>query len=856
MGDIVDSDISFLSGFKPKQIPLSDEDVAHPNVQAYLNYLNTYEGKPKPNQTVGYKEFKDLSDHPRIKVAFNDKGDTSDAAGSYQLLGKTWDQQKKKLGLKDFSFPNQQKAAVGVLADIGALEHIKNGDFEKANELARSQWASLPGSTIGLSTGQIPKVNPEAESILAKASSDYDPDVTFLGGYKPREAVNMPAKTVGDISAFSNKEANPLEPNAPAIKQLGRRLVEDIQKPLSEISVEDWKKKSLSAPAIAYVASSLGIPGFTEEDKKEAEKKLIAKGKSGIQSLKDLANMPVEDFSKNVIKGVNQMVEHPGTVIGETAKQTIYEPETIGLNQAANIVAKPFVSGGKKIVNAVEKAAMQDPVIAAKVAEAAARKAELQTQMGQAFQNIKQRFNEPEASVQVMGAPNVGAAQTSKQSAIDAILPNLSPETQQVIKNAPVEQVNLPALETKAIEEKHGINLSNGQRSNKSTYADEWNRRKTDERIQDLFSSQPQQFSDAFEKLYDKHSANIGEINKENIGQNIIQGLLDKDKSRMTAINNAYKKLEDANGGQFPIDVAKLNENIDSALKAKLKKNVYEDKLNTIKKDIDELVKNGNMTFSDFENLRSNLADEMRTNQSGSARAAAHIIREQLESLPMSAEAQNLKDLANNARALYRERAETINKNPAYKAAIKEATTAEEAESGQAFLKSDKFHDTHVKNASPEAVRRLTEELKDNPKAMEAVRAGDILNAKEALVPNTTTPSLRPDAYNKYLRSQAEKAKYIHTPESLQDLVDLDVLAGKVAKPTENVFNYSNSTSALLGELFKQGVMAKGEAALALKTGGASIPAVGAAKHLIEKFNKDKFVNETIHPHSGLVNKE
>jgi muramidase (phage lysozyme) len=406
--DTQDSDISFLSGFKPKEVPLSNEDVSHPNVQAYLNYINTYEGKPTENQTVGYKTFKDLSDHPRMRVAFNEKGDTSDAAGAYQLLGNTWDTQKKKLGLKDFSLPNQQKAAVGILKDLGALDYIKSGDFDKATNLAKNQWASLPGSTIGAATGQYPKFNPAAESILTQAKSDYDPDVSFLSGYKPREVLEPTApKTIQDIKAVSANAPTPLSDNAPAIKILGRRLVEDLQKPISEMSVEDWKKKSLSSPAIQYTAASLGIPGFTEEDKKEAEQKLIAKGKAGIQTLKDLANMKVEDFTQNVIKGVNQMVEHPGTALGETFKQTVYEPEMIAANQAAGIVAKPFTTAAKKVGGAIAA----EPYVAERLAAMNAAKGNLQTQMEQKFADIKGRFNEPEASVQVMGAPNVGAAQ-------------------------------------------------------------------------------------------------------------------------------------------------------------------------------------------------------------------------------------------------------------------------------------------------------------------------------------------------------------------------------------------------------------------------------------------------------------
>jgi hypothetical protein len=52
--------------------------------------------------------------------------------------------------------------------------------------------------------------------------------------------------------------------------------------------------------------------------------------------------------------------------------------------------------------------------------------------------------------------------------------------------------------------------------------------------------------------------------------------------------------------------------------------------------DLADFQKRGNMTFDEFENLRTNLAEEMRTNPSGNARKVAFVIRDALEKLPMS----------------------------------------------------------------------------------------------------------------------------------------------------------------------------------------------------------------------------
>lgn len=146
-----------------------DAYLNNPNVQKYLAYLNAYEGRPKENQLVGYKTFDDLSDHPGQRVRFGKaKNQVSTAAGSYQILKRSWDEQKKKLGLEDFSLENQQRAAIGLLKDSGALKHVAKGEFQKANEKAKNIWASLPGSTIGEETGQRPRVKPELEAALGK----------------------------------------------------------------------------------------------------------------------------------------------------------------------------------------------------------------------------------------------------------------------------------------------------------------------------------------------------------------------------------------------------------------------------------------------------------------------------------------------------------------------------------------------------------------------------------------------------------------------------------------------------------------------------------------------------------------
>lgn len=101
------------------------------------------------------KTFQDFKDHPRIAEPITsgpDVGKTSSAAGRYQFIGSTWDQQAKKLGLKDFSPENQDVAAWDLAqteykAKTGKdlLTTLKSGDTADVLPSLSGQWSSLPG---------------------------------------------------------------------------------------------------------------------------------------------------------------------------------------------------------------------------------------------------------------------------------------------------------------------------------------------------------------------------------------------------------------------------------------------------------------------------------------------------------------------------------------------------------------------------------------------------------------------------------------------------------------------------------------------------------------------------------------
>jgi len=488
------------------------------------------------------------------------------------------------------------------------------------------------------------------------------------------------------------------------------------------------------------------------------------------------------------------------------------------------------------------------------------------TNVGGAVQDVRaqmaQQFAakqpQPTAQPTQQGMQSGGAMaampETVLRANIDSALANASPELQAQIRNVNPQKVNIPALETRTLEEKHGVNLLSSQRTGDLLgYTDAWNNRTKNGLIND-FEQQPKQLANAFEQSKRKNAPDISsEADASELGQITINSLAQKDLVRQQAISNAYKALEDANGGQFPIDTGKLKQNIDSELFKKYKSRYLSEQISG---DLGQFL--DNPTFEGFEALRTNLADEMRSAKDGKTRQAAYIVREQLEKLPIfgeeggSPQAVQLKALADNARKLYAERKSIIDSNPAYKAAIKEASSLDDVTSQGESLNANKFHQKFVSSASPEAIRRLKSELSPDDLANQAIAFSELERAKRAIT-NANESRVKSDTFADFIKNNKSVLREALPPEAMQDVMEIGLLNSKIGKPEAGGFNYSNSYTAMIGELAKQGLLTLGEAKLATATGGLSIAPVAGAKSLLEKFDKNAFVNNQRNPFGGLT---
>jgi muramidase (phage lysozyme) len=114
------------------------------NVKKFLDFLGRAEGADY-NTIVGGSKFSDFRAHPRV-VGLRTAEGPSTAAGKYQIVGTTYDDIAPKIGVRDFSPDSQDKIALELIRRKGALEDIRNGNFDAAVGKLGGIWASLPSS--------------------------------------------------------------------------------------------------------------------------------------------------------------------------------------------------------------------------------------------------------------------------------------------------------------------------------------------------------------------------------------------------------------------------------------------------------------------------------------------------------------------------------------------------------------------------------------------------------------------------------------------------------------------------------------------------------------------------------------
>jgi hypothetical protein len=622
--------------------------------------------------------------------------------------------------------------------------------------------------------------------------------------------------TVAEDDGYGIKYAKPT-----AFKEFKpSSFAEDFRKSVKEMSFEDFRNKSLIAPAIEYVVG--GLPVFGDKTmKSEAEQKLIKKGEGFIEGVKTAIESPVET-AKNVYKAVT---ERPGTVLGEMVKGAVYDPELLflpGVKQTAQAIGQGAKTAGQGVVTGAQ----------------AVRNAVMPSEQ-QLIAQFNARKTAPGASV--------GAMVTPDRATVDAMLASASPELRAKITSYPTELVDIKALENQLKGDKFGYQLTKGEAlQDAAMMSDEFNKRAKNPELLSRLEDRDVKIAEGFNTLAAKAAPDLpGGMTLVDFGQTAIDQLIAKDKLRLDDIKQKYADLEKANGGQFPIDTNKLKSDVDAELSKKVLKTYASNNMSSYLTDLADFQKRGNMTFDEFENLRTNLAEEMRTNPNGNARKVAFVIRDALEKLPMSEGLQTIKPLADAARNANKARHDILNTNPAYRAAVKDTRLDSELANGLEHVAADKFIKKFVIDGATGDVKRLVSELGENSLGHQAAQAGLIKHLENVAVGSRGVINQKSfnDALNKTIGKKLFDVMPNEAAVDLKDLADLARLTEHVGG--KGFANTSNTVPAMM----REGALNAAEVGINVKT-GSPIGSIG--RMAMEKMTASKKLKESLEVGAGV----
>ncbi len=540
----------------------------------------------------------------------------------------------------------------------------------------------------------------------------------------------------------------------------------------------------------------------------------------------ELSREIMDFIGENIGKGAKYIAEQTGlpesdvaNLIGTglvgvaPAAVKVTAPVRRALGSGVYEIIEPVARGidefaGKPVPAAVERPRVE-PTMAAPLTEAAGSGAMSATQLADTQAAFAQRQAAARAAAPVAApaAGSVGAAAVPTITTIQQALLGATPELKAVLTGIPFEQTNVPTFmrHIEADSLPVPIRLTKGQASGDIVQlSNEQNRRGKDTQLAQRFNEQNGLLIDNINEIRTNAAPDAYGTKIIENSQGIIDAYKTLDGDRNKKISTAYKALEDANGGQFPIDGAQLASNAEAMLGKKLKTEFLPP---SIKSQLERFKSGEPMTFEQFEAMRTNLAAEIRKAErsgDGNAAMSSSIVREALEQLPLTGEAATkLKPLADSARSLAKERFDMLKKDPAYKAAVDDVVPA------------DKYLQKFVVNGVNKNIATMVNHLGKDSVAHQHMAAGTVNWLKDKAGIVDETGNFTQAGFNKALKQldDVKNMEQIFTPEAASQLKTLGNVARYTqAQPRGGFQNNSNTLVASLAEKAKQtiGVAAEG----------------------------------------------
>lgn len=458
--------------------------------------------------------------------------------------------------------------------------------------------------------------------------------------------------------------------------------------------------------------------------------------------------------------------------------------------------------------------------------------------------NVTFAREEPRALPPPAGQPaaqygSVGASAATNAAAARTMAANLSPELRAAVEKN-IDNVN-PQVLTRHAEADSlpvPIRLTEGQATGDvGLLSLEMNRRGKHKDLADRFNEQNGQLIENLNRIRDDAAPDVFGVNHIENGASIIDAYKTMDAGIKARINAAYTQLRELNAGEWPLDGKEFVRIAEERLKRELKTDYVPA---AIERQMNRYKAGEQMTFEQFEALRTNLAAEMRAADragNGNVEHAASIVRGALEELPMTNRfSEEIKQAADTARALAKARFDTIKKDPAYKAAINDVAP-------------DAFIDKFLIRAPVRDVQTMIENLGRGTPAQQTMTASVVNWLKSQATSSAgDAGNFSQAAYNKALKSVDPKLLDIVGPVTKGQLETL----GNVARYTQQQprGSFVNTSNTLVGALAEH---AKDAAAVAIgaKTGlGGAIPIMNT---MLKNRAEANAVAKALEPGAGLT---
>lgn len=300
------------------------------------------------------------------------------------------------------------------------------------------------------------------------------------------------------------------------------------------------------------------------------------------------------------------------------------------------------------------------------------------------------------------------------------------------------------------------------------------------------------------------------------LGQMAVDAYKSMDAPVRRKISALYKELEIANNGEFPLSGTDFVASADAALKKANRARFVPSEVQGI---MGELREGGPMTFSDFENYRTILAEQSRKAEragDGTASHSINLVRNALESLPMTEETAALKPLADAARAAAKDRFDRIASDPAYKAAV-----GDKAQIGESSPLADSFIQKYAIKGTTAHAENMNANLIRNPLNAQIIAAGviDHLKHVSGIDLRTNIGNVSQAGLNGAIGSIGKKGLIILGPETMETINTLGNVSRYTMKQSRGM-TVSNSGTA--PAMLADAAIGAANTALDVKTFGAT----------------------------------